>query len=50
MLPVSPCTTQNLKRSVKRFSVWIVAEVRRLLVVKGKACTRIAINKSGKQQ
>ena len=28
---------------------WIVAEVRRLLVVKGKACTRIAINKSGKQ-
>ena len=24
---VSPCTTQYLKRSVKRYSVWIVAEV-----------------------
>ena len=27
MRPVSPCTTQYLKRSVKRYSVWIVAEV-----------------------
>ena len=26
MRPVSPCTTQYLKRSVKWFSVWIVAE------------------------
>ena len=26
-IPVSPCTTQYLKRSVKRYSVWIVAEV-----------------------
>lgn len=27
MHPVSPCTTQYLKRSVKRYSVWIVTEV-----------------------
>lgn len=27
MCLVSPCTTHNLKRSVKWFSVWIVSEV-----------------------